>query len=201
MRYTARDRSASDADWWVKHRAKTHVSANPDQLRLTMATWDPRARALFGAAWAVGALSAAAGRGVQAIALAAPVGPFGVLARSGQVARPWYDDHLEAQAYPIFHVLKALAAGGKRLLVEGLPEGVAGFALDGPGGKRLVLANVSEETRSFSLVNVGRSATLDSKTFATAAVESDWLDRAMRPLRSPRISLEPLAIFFFEPST
>jgi len=176
------------------------VCANPDQLRLTMTTWEPRARALFGAAWAVGALSAIAGHGVEAIALAAPVGPFGVLAHPGSVARPWYDDHLEAQAYPIFHVLKAVAAGGKRLAVEGLPEGVAGLALDGPGGKRLVLANVSQETRSFSLVNAGRSAMLDLETFAAAAVDSDWLDRAMRPLRSPRISLEPLAIFFFEPS-
>jgi len=177
------------------------VCANPDQLRLTMTTWEPRARALFGAAWAVGALSAIAGHGVEAIALAAPVGPFGVLAHPGSVARPWYDDHLEAQAYPIFHVLKAVAAGGKRLAVEGLPEGVAGLALDGPGGKRLVLANVSQETRSFSLVNAGRSAMLDSETFAAAAVDSDWLDRSMRPLHSPRISLEPLAIFFFEPST
>jgi hypothetical protein len=58
------------------------VCANPDQLRLTMTTWEPRARALFGAAWAVGALSAIAGHGVEAIALAAPVGPFGVLVAS-----------------------------------------------------------------------------------------------------------------------
>ncbi|MGA2493233.1 MAG: hypothetical protein ABSF67_09810 [Roseiarcus sp.] len=177
------------------------VSANPDQLRLTMATWDPRARALFGAAWAVGALSATAGHGVEAIALAAPVGPFGVLARSGPVARPWYDEHPEAEVYPIFHVLKALAAAEKRLAIEGLPEGLAGIAVTRPGGTRLVVANPNRETRSFSLGGAGRSATLDAATFATAAADADWLDRAMRPLSTSRISLEPLATFFFEPAS
>jgi hypothetical protein len=54
---------------------------------------------------------------------------------------------------------------------------------------------------AFSFSDVGRSATLDSATFAVAAAEPDWLDRAMRPLSSRRISLEPLAIVFFEPST
>lgn len=177
------------------------VSANPDQLRLTMAMWDPRARALFGAAWAVSALSATARHDVEAIALAAPVGPFGVLARSGPVARPWYDGHPEAEVYPIFHVLKALAAGEKRLAIEGLPEGFAGVAVTRPGGTRLVIANLNRETRSFSLGGAGRSATLDAATFATAVVDADWLDRAMRPLSASRVSLEPLATFFFEPAS
>ena len=174
------------------------VSANPDQLRLTMATWDPRARALFGAAWAVAALSATLGHGVEAVALAAPVGPFGVLARSGPVARPWYDEHLEAEAYLIFHALKALATGGKRLAIDGLPEGLVGVAVGRPGEKRLVVANPGRETRWFSLGDAGLSATLDSKTFAAAVADSDWLDRAMRPSPSARISLEPFAIFFFK---
>jgi D-apionolactonase len=176
------------------------VSANPDQRRLTMATWDPRTRGLFGAAWAVGALSATMGHGVEALALAAPVGPFGVLARSGPVARPWYDEHPEAEVYPIFHVLKALATAEKRLAIEGLPEGLAGIAVTRPGGTRLVIANPNQETQSFSLA-AGRSATLDAATFATAAVDADWLDRAMRALSASRISLEPLAIFFFEPAS
>ena len=177
------------------------VSANPDQLRLTMATWDPRARALFGAAWAVSALLATASHDVEAIALAAPVGPFGVLAQSGPVARPWYDEHPEAEVYPIFHVLKALAAGEKRLAIEGLPEGLAGLAVTRPGGTRLVIANPNRERRSFSLSGAGRTATLDASTFATAAADVDWLDRAMRPLSASRISLGPLATFFFEPAS
>lgn len=178
-----------------------NVSANPDQLRLTMAQWDPRARGLFGAAWAVGALSATMGHGVEAIALAAPVGPFGVLAHTGPVARPWYDDHPEAEVYPIFHALKAVARGGKRRAIEGLPTGLAGIAVDGPDGARMVIANLSREERSFSVGDSGRAARLDSATFATAVADPDWLDRAMNRLNSLRASLEPSVIFFFEPKS
>jgi hypothetical protein len=176
------------------------VSPNPDQRRLTMATWDPRARALFGSAWAVGALAATLGHEVEAIALAAPVGPFGVLARSAPVARPWYDGHPEAKTYPIFHALRAVAAQGKRRLVEGLPKGLAGIAVGRKGGTLMVIANLSGETRELALSGAGRSATLDSSTFAAAAADPDWLDHALREHRSPRTSLESSAIFFFEPS-
>ena len=120
-----------------------------------MAAWDPRARALFGCrlgGWR--ACRNVGSRQVEAIAFAAPVGPFGVLARSAPIARPWYDDHPEAKTYPIFHVLRAVAAGGKRRLVEGLPKGLAGVAVVRAGGTRMVIANLSGKTCSFELGDV-----------------------------------------------
>jgi D-apionolactonase len=176
------------------------VSANPSQLRLTMAMWDPRARGLFGAVWALGALAATLGHGVEAIALAAPFGPFGVLARRGAIARPWHDDHPEAVAYPIFHVLRALAGSGERLAIDGLSDGLVGVAAVAAGERRLVIANLSRKTKPIVLAESGRSATLDAASYAAAATEPDWLAGALRPTGAQPVALEPLAILFFEPA-
>jgi len=176
------------------------VSANPDQLRLTMAMWDPRARGLFGAAWALGALAATQGHDIEAIALAAPLGPFGVLSRPGAIARPWHDEHPEVVAYPIFHVLRALAGSSKRLAVDGLSDGLVGVAAVTVGGRRLVIANLSRQTKPIVLAESGRSATLDAASYAAAATEPDWLAGALRPTGAQPVSLEPLAILLFEPA-
>ena len=102
------------------------VSPNPDQRRLTMATWDPRARALFGSAWAVGALAATLGHQVEAMALAAPVGPFGVLARSGAgrsslVRRPSRSHDLSDLPR-----LEGCGCGGETARCRGIAQGTGG---------------------------------------------------------------------------
>jgi D-apionolactonase len=177
------------------------VSTNPDQLRLTMAMWDPRARGLFGAAWALGALAATLGQGVEAIALAAPFGPFGILARRSAIARPWHDNHPEAVAYPIFHVLRVLAGSGERLAIDGLSDGLVGVAAAAAGGRRLAIANLSRKTRSIVLAESGRAAILDSASCAAAAIDADWPANALHPTSAEPLPLEPLAILFFEPAS
>lgn len=169
---------------------------NPEQGRLTMAVWDPRARGLFGAAWAVGVLAATQGLGVEAIALGAPVGPFGIVSSVGEVARPWFDDHPEAQVYPVFHVLRALACGGTRVVLEDVPEGLAGVALDVEEGcRRLVLANLTDAPRTVVLPE-GRFACLDAGCFEAAVLDAEWLDGAMEPLGARAHDLPPFAILF-----
>ncbi|WP_340160822.1 hypothetical protein [uncultured Hoeflea sp.] len=174
------------------------VSLNPDQKRMTMATWDPRARALFGAAWAIGALAKTEGFGIEAIALAAPAGPFGVLSRSGEVARPWYDDHPEALVYPIFHALRFVAGGGQRCRVVGAPPELSVVAFVTATATRLVIANVSPEPQQIRLGESGQAAVLDTSSFEAAVSDPEWFEHSGKPLRSKSLELDPRAILFVE---
>ena len=69
---------------------------NPDLIRRAMAMADPRAGALFGAAWAAGYLARAAVGDLAGVTLMGPGGPFGVAGPDGR--------------RPAFHVVSAFAA-------------------------------------------------------------------------------------------
>ncbi|MDF1608894.1 hypothetical protein PZ897_11970 [Hoeflea sp. YIM 152468] len=177
------------------------VSPNPDQLRLTMATWDPRARALFGAAWAIGALAKTEGFGIEAIALAAPAGPFGVISRRGSVACPWYDDHPEAVVYPMFHALNFVAGGGQRFRVFGGSAELGAVAFASGTATRLVIANLSPEQQPVRLGESGRAAILDTSSFEAAVTDPQWFAHACAPLASNSLYLDPWAMLFVETDT
>jgi hypothetical protein len=174
------------------------VTANPEQRRLTMARWDPRQRGLFAAAWATGILAAAAGHGVEALALAAPVGPFGLLAKAAPVRRPWYDAHPEAVVHPLFHVLKAAAGGGIRHSVTGAPDGLAALAFATESGRRLLLANVGDHEQTVALAGSGYGAVLDTASFAAAVTDPDWFERARAPVGTAPVSLAPGTVLIFD---
>lgn len=179
----------------------TAVSPNPDQVRMTMATWDPRARSLFGAAWATGVLAKTEGFGIEAMALAAPAGPFGIVSRPGNIGRPWYDDHPEAVIYPIFHVLGFVAEGGLRYRVFGVPDGLSAVAFSTAIATRLLIANASLEPRQVRLAETGRAAILDSASFEAAVMDPKWFDHAATPLASQSITLDPFSVLFVETDT
>mgnify|MGYP005988249735 CR=1 FL=1 len=177
------------------------VSANPAQIRLTMATWDPRARALFGAAWAISALAKTEGFGIEAMALAAPAGPFGVLAAKAMVPRPWFDWHPEARVYPIFHALRFVAGGGHRLPVTGVSPELAALAFAGGTGTRIVIANLSGAPREVRLAKKVRAAVLDAQSFVAAVTNPDWLDTALAPLPVASLTLSSPAVLLLETDT
>ena len=97
------------------------VVANPDQIRLAMAGTDPRQRGLFAAAWAIGAVAATEQHGISSIALAAMVGPLGIIYRRATWPQPMYDDRPSSAVYPLFHVIRAISeiAGAPRLSIVG----------------------------------------------------------------------------------
>lgn len=108
------------------------IVPNPEGRCLPMVRDDPRAGTAFNASWALGAVAALLG--AQALALAAPAGPFGILGRPN----------------PLSDLVRMLAdaAGAPRLRLTGLPDGVAGLAWRGRGGApRLLLANLEEKPR------------------------------------------------------
>lgn len=174
------------------------VTPNPDQRRLTATMWDPRARALMGAAYAVGVLSATQGFDVEAVTLGAPIGPFGILSSPVDIARPWYDENPQACVYPIFHVMNTAALGGTRFQIDGLPTGLAGFAFNTGQQLLLIIANLSGESKTLTLGLMGRAAVLDVDSFEAAVCNPDWLAHSFAAHISQEIALSSCATLFLE---
>lgn len=177
------------------------ISDNATQDRLTMATWDPRARALFGAAFAVGVLASTAGQGVAALALASPAGPFGVLSSDAKVKRPWYDDHVDATLHPIFHVLKALSGSKWRHALLGLPRPFAGVAVSTDDQVMVVIANVTDGMATLNLPTGGKTALLDATSFPDAMRDVGWLQRALTRCSDKTARLGAYACLFWQPDS
>ena len=154
------------------------VVPNPDQIRLPMAEIDPRQRGLFAAAWAVGAVAATERHGVASMALATPVGPFGIVYRRAAWPQPIYDGWGGAAVYPLFHVVRALSqmAALPRLSIRGTPNGVVAIAAETDLGIRLLLANVSGESCDVLLPQKAIVRRLDEGTFDDAITDPGWLE-------------------------
>ena len=116
--------------------------ASDGTRRIALAAIDPRSRAQFGAAWALGHAAAFAGAGVDAITLGALAGPRGVVAVEG--GRIVY--------HPAFAVLQELGRPAQRLACTvSHPDRIAALALRRGASNRLLLANLSAEPQTVQL--------------------------------------------------
>ena len=91
------------------------TDANPANIRTAFAHQDPRQRALFGAAFALGYMARAAAAGIDRVCFGAPTGPFGLVYRKTDYPQPWFDAQefsgpAAAPVYPLYHPLMAIAA-------------------------------------------------------------------------------------------
>jgi D-apionolactonase len=161
------------------------TKANPEQVRMAMAHSDPRQRGLFGAAWALGALAATGGHGVERIALAAPAGPFGLVYRPMPVAQPGYDERDrdgETLVYPIYHVMRGLAdsRSARRVkLANSAPLRVAALAYGSDRGTTLWLANLSAEPEHVAIAGAtGVCTKLELAHLEDAVAAPDWFETA-----------------------
>ena len=157
------------------------ATPNPAGGRVALAGMDPRQRGLLGAAWYLGYFAHMARGGLEAVCLAAPVGEFGVIYARMDWPQPWFDDHA-AKVYPVYHVLRGLAAGaGKRQLETTLSNGsaVQAVAWRNGGGVVVWLANLTPEPQIVALEGLparrGRIAVLDQASFVAATADPDAL--------------------------
>ncbi len=173
------------------------VAENPNQVRQTMARFDPRQCGIFAAAFAVGALEATQGLPVEAMALAAPAGPFGIIAQKQPVPRTYFDAHDDALVYPLFHVVRSAAEMSKhpRLNVNGLPEGLHAVAAGEGSAWGLMIANLSGKTGRVTLPSAAAVRVLNEVSFADAVHDPDWLSNA-EPLETDEIEVEPYTLAF-----
>lgn len=118
------------------------LPAQTRPCRMAMARDDPRARGLFGAAWALAMAAQAAAAGVEALTLMAVDGPSGVAARSEEGLR----------FHPVAAVLARLAGGGA-VIESPVAAGpaLAVLAVRRRGGRELFLANPTESPVSVEL--------------------------------------------------
>ncbi len=171
------------------------ISENRAQVRETMARPDPRHRGLFAAAWAVGVLTAT-GDEVEALCLAAPTGPFGVIYAPQPYSQPGFDDG-DGVVTPLFHVLRRAQtfAGQPRVTLSGLPEDIMAYGAEVEGETRLIIANLSQVRRRVALPDTARVKILDTASARAAMADPNWLDTTPeQPMTS--LDLAPFAVAF-----
>ncbi|HEY8593836.1 MAG TPA: hypothetical protein VIL84_01215 [Devosiaceae bacterium] len=146
------------------------VASNPGQVRKPLAMSDPRHKALFGAAFMVGAVEATQGCGVAAMALGAPSGPFGIIEPDPSSAN-------RARLLPAFHVMRALheMKGGQRLKSSSADSGLRVVAAHVPDATLFLIANTTNENREFVLPAPASMRWLDAQCIGDAAADPRWL--------------------------
>lgn len=170
---------------------------NAQQIRQTLAQVDPRQRGLFAAAWAVGLLGATNGYGIEAVTLAAPVGPFGIVWQKQDYVQAGFDDEADAVLYPLYHIVRAASAMSRhhRIKVEGLPAGVSAYGVRDSNKIRLLLANTTTQPCTLAFTHRFNARILDTHAFTAAVRDALWLDNA-EAVNSDTITLEPYATAF-----
>ena len=174
------------------------AAPNPQNRRLALTRMDPRQRGLIGAAWNLGYVAHLARGGVEAVALSAPVGEFGVVYAKMDFEQPWFDQQ-GSGVYPVYHVIRGLAAGaGKAMLSTELSDGasVQAVAYRDGGKTTLWIANLTGEPQDVEIggfdATSAEIATLDLDSFIEATVEADGLE--MREGPANRVGLGAYAV-------
>ena len=174
---------------------------NPRGGRVCLARVDPRQRGLFGAAWTLGYLAAAAQGGVEAVTVGAPTGPFGFIYRR-TIEPQLYFDALEGQAvFPAFHVMAGLTAAAGRPTIVATPSrpGVAAALAYAADGRVVVwLANLTTQALTVALAGLqpgeARVAVIDAASFAQVTTDPDALDGLARRFADGRVALDAYAV-------
>jgi hypothetical protein len=177
------------------------VTANPANERVCLTNRDPRQRGLFNAAWMLGYIAACAREGLEAVALGAVTGPFGVIRRGDGDAEPYFDSAPDAVVYPAFHVMAGLIRGFGRQVVDtriSAPRRIAALAWREEDKTVLWVSNLTAEPLSLRLENMApaprRIAYLDASTFEVAVRETRALDELARPFPHGLIALDAYAV-------
>lgn len=168
---------------------------NTGNIRQAMNWNDPRQRGLLGAAWNVGYVARFAYGGAQSIALGGLTGPFGTLHVPASFPQPWYDG--DGGLYPVFHVLRGLAAlkgGALRQVKISRPSDALGLAVETAAGTEIWLANLTGRDLSLRL-DLGSYdiAILAAANFVTAGRDPELLDQ-MRASTDNDLTLSPYAV-------
>ena len=170
---------------------------NPDNKRVAMAAVEPRHRGIFGAAWTLGYAAAMARGGVTHLSLAADLGPFGLFHSPGANTTPHFDG-TDARIYPLYHVVRGLAAAAQRPLRDVSVDAdnrIAALAFDGANGPELWLANLWPDPIEVAVEGAtGSVSLLDADSFALATTEPAAFEQTATPMSQPTVRLDAYAV-------
>jgi D-apionolactonase len=171
--------------------------ANPRNIRQAMNGMDPRQRGQFAAAWSVGFVARFAKSGASALTLGGTVGEFGIAYAKTDYPQPWFDGN--GGLYPVFHVIKGLAALRGRPLIDltiSKPRKVQAIAVERDRDKEVWLANLTDQTETVELTPrlVGRLSVLSASVFERANQDFSAMDSLERPFSEETVTLPPYAV-------
>ena len=174
---------------------------NPNNERVCLSKIDPRQRALFGAAWSVGYLSAWAKGALDAVTLGATTGSAGMIYRKTDHAQPYYDGLGRAAVYPVYHVIADLAkaSGAKQIATTVSAESAAAaIAYRGKDGPVLWLANLTPQAQTVRVsgfTGAAKLSVLDEGSFAKATTDTAFLEKSgKRVAKIGNVALRPYAV-------
>lgn len=132
--------------------------------RLALAAVDPRSRAQFGVAWALGHVAALTNAGVQAISLLSLTGGCGIGDVDGDRFAP----------YPAFDLLCQLGRPATRQHTQVSDnERVAALALTRDGRPRLLLANLRPEVTRVEVTGLPTARRLELAPYDVVSIDPD----------------------------
>jgi hypothetical protein len=171
--------------------------ANSRNIRQAMNGMDPRQRGQFGAAWSVGFVARFAKSGASALSLGGTVGEFGIAYAKLDYPQPWFDEN--GGLYPVYHVIKGLAALRGRPLVEvaiSKPREIQAIAVERDGALEVWLANLTDQTETVALTPklVDRLSLLSASEFERATQDFSAMDSLERPFPEEMVRLAPYAV-------
>ena len=178
---------------------------NPNNERVCLVKMDPRQRGCFGAAWALGYVATLARTDVEAISLAAPTGPLGIIHRRTDYAQPWYDSRSGPAVYPVYHVISSLTRStGSPLVAAESSDSATVVALASRGTKStsIWLANLSADTQTVTLRGSRGTVLgtiLDEDSFGRATTNPEAFRSERRLIKDPaRLELNGYAVGMLE---
>jgi hypothetical protein len=172
---------------------------NPLNIRQAMNRVDPRERALIGAAWYAGYLARAAAAGVDAVTLAAAVGPSGIAYTAQPHAQPWFDE-AGVPVCPHYHIVAGHAALAGEVLVATSSDARAlqALAVANDGILTLWVSNLTGTEQAVHIAGVpgqGQVLILDEESFEAACRDPDWRNTATRAaVGAGPLALRPYAV-------
>jgi hypothetical protein len=161
------------------------LAPNKERVRRTTCAFDPRARALFGAAWLVGVAAATEFANAELITLAGLGGPFAVA-----------DAH---ELTPSYHVLTWLhrMRGRRRYRLACGAKALRGVAVEQGEGAIALVSNGGAANADVACAGKGRVAILDARALGGAREDPFWTKNAAT-LFNGRLELPPYAIAFLD---
>jgi hypothetical protein len=174
--------------------------ANPRNIRQAMNGMDPRQRGLFAAAWSVGFVARFAKGGASALTLGGTVGEFGIVSAKTDYPQPWFDEN--GGLYPVYHVVKGLAALRGRPMVElaiSKPCEIQAIAVENDRHIEVWLANLTGQTETLELAAklVGNLSLLSASEFERATQDFSVMDSLEREFSGEMVLLPPYAVARF----
>jgi hypothetical protein len=132
--------------------------------------------------------------------MASPAGEFGIVYARLPHAQPGLDDTAGAKVYPVFHVIRGLAAaaGARRIEVDSSDPGrLRTLAWRDDGRTQLWLANLREEPLEVELAGApagtARLWVLDEDSFEPAITDPTF-GGSSQPFAGDRLRLGPFAV-------